>query len=466
MSPPNIMLISIDTLRADHLSCYGYHRLTTPNFDQIGEESVIYENAYSTGAWTPPAHASMVTGFYPSVHGTVHNNRLRKQIRTLGELLCDQGYKTAGFVNNSQVGELVGLERGYETFIEVWKGTQGKSIASRAINYVIRNTRELIGTNDHGARRTNDIAREWIAENKNNPFYIFLHYIEPHNPINAPHPFKNRYWNKNSRRHIDNQKVYLVAQNPLICFTDNIRLNDEEITALKALYDGEISYTDHKIGEFIAYLKKEHIYDETLIIITADHGEHFGEHNLYSHVASLYEPIVHIPMIIKYPAWFNKRGRISNLVQLIDIYPTVADTVGLNRESFRGIHGQSLLDTDMNDGYHRYIIAEWEGRIPSFVSRRMKDQKAKQIVQRFREPIIMMRERNYKYILHAGGGEELYDLETDKSELNNIVEADKEIAGRCREKLSDWQPLTEEVGSGPESLDEITRKNLEDLGYM
>jgi len=464
---PNVLLISIDTLRADHLSCYGYHKMTTPNIDRIGDEGVIFENAYSTAAWTPPAHASMLTGLYPSRHGVVDNNRLNKNIPTLSEVLLTSGYKTAGFVNNSQVGELVGLEKGHETFVEVWKGTGGMSIVNRGMNYLVRNTKELMGINDHGAERTNQLAQRWIREKKGNSFYMFIHYIEPHNPINAPHPFKNKYWaNKNSRS-IDKKKLYLVAHNPLFCFTKNIRLNEEEIIALKALYDGEVSYLDHKIGELIEFLKRNHTYDNTLIIVTADHGEHFGEHDLYSHVASLYEPILHIPLIIKYPEWIHKRARISELAQLIDIYPTVIEALDLDPRFLKGVQGTSLFETNKTAKYHDYIIAEWEGRIPDFVMKRMKNSDGDSIVDKFREPMSMIREGRYKYILNSKGREELYDLDNDKREVNNISEKKNEIRKRLREKLTQWQSLNNRVDYEKQSrLDEATKKNLKNLGYM
>jgi arylsulfatase A-like enzyme len=259
----------------------------------------------------------------------------------------------------------------------------------------------------------------------------------------------------------------LVAHNPLFCFTKNIRLNEEEIIALKALYDGEVSYLDHKIGELIEFLKRNHTYDNTLIIVTADHGEHFGEHDLYSHVASLYEPILHIPLIIKYPEWIHKRARISELAQLIDIYPTVIEALDLDPRFLKGVQGTSLFETNKTAKYHDYIIAEWEGRIPDFVMKRMKNSDGDSIVDKFREPMSMIREGRYKYILNSKGREELYDLDNDKREVNNISEKKNEIRKRLREKLTQWQSLNNRVDYEKQSrLDEATKKNLKNLGYM
>lgn len=467
MKRPNVLLISIDTLRADHLSCYGYHRKTTPNLDHVANDGVIYENAYSTAVWTPPAHASMLTGLYPSFHGAVDDNRLSKNIPTLAEVFLKNSYKTVGFVNNSQVGELVGFERGHETFIEVWRGTGGTPLISRGIKYLIRSAKEVLGVNDHGAHRTNQLARQWIKERKDDSFYMFIHHIEPHNPINPPHPFRNKYFNGRDDQGIDKKKLYLVAHNPLICFTDNIKLNDPEIEALKGLYDGEISYIDYKIGEFVNFLKKEDLYDNTLIVITADHGEHFGEHGLYSHVASLYEPILHIPLIIKYPEGFKKQTRISDLVQLIDIYPTLIEACGLDLTFLANVQGKSLFKKSLTQKDHDYIIAEWEGRIPDFVLKRVQDPRTDSIVSKFRQTMLMIREGSYKYILNSSGIEELYDLDKDRYEGDNIIETKKDIAASLRLKLTQWQSLRVRIEQEKQySNDEAVRKNLETLGYI
>ena len=154
MQQPNIILISVDTLRADHLSCYGYHRATTPNIDALGDQGVIFTKAYSTAVWTPPAHASMLTGLYPSQHNVIHQNRLREDIPTIAELLQERGYQTAGFVNNSQVGKLVGFDRGHDDFFEVWQGLSERQVIKRAQQKV----QELAGYSDHGAATTNKLV--------------------------------------------------------------------------------------------------------------------------------------------------------------------------------------------------------------------------------------------------------------------------------------------------------------------
>ncbi len=176
-SRPNILLISIDTLRADHLSCYGYWRRTSPALDALAADGTRYANAYTNAGWTPPAHASMLTGLFPSQHGVIDTRRLPDAIPTLAAMLASHGYRTVGIVNNSQVGALVGLDRGHDTFHEVWKGHPSHNPIGRGARYLHRQLRGWLGLNDHGAARTNHLAMRWLTTQAtaDKPFYMFLH---------------------------------------------------------------------------------------------------------------------------------------------------------------------------------------------------------------------------------------------------------------------------------------------------
>ena len=181
MKKPNIVLISIDTLRADHVSCYGYERKTTPCLDQLAEEGILFENSYSTGVWTPPGHGSMLTGLHPCQHGATGKNRLRKSVPTLAEILQNNGYRTVGLINNPQVGELVGFDRGHEIFCEVWRGVRARTVIDRGVRFIHRKALSALHRLDKGAKKTTDLAIKWLGENAKSgyPFYLFIHFIEP-----------------------------------------------------------------------------------------------------------------------------------------------------------------------------------------------------------------------------------------------------------------------------------------------
>lgn len=463
MSKPNIILISIDTLRSDHLSCYGYQRRTTPNLDSLAEGGVLFRNAYSTAVWTPPAHASMLTGLYPAQHGVVDQNRLSEEITTIAAELQQHGYQTAGFVNNSQVGDLVGLHRGHEAFFEIWQGAAEAEVARRAIHKV----KDWSGYADHGAAETNRRVCDWLAgaRDPDRPFYAFIHYIDAHNPLKPPRPYRDHFFTREMQKQVDLEKIRQIAENPLICLTDEISLSEPEIAALKALYDEEIRYVDAKIGELVSWLTLHDLFHETLLIVTADHGEHWGEHGLYSHVASLYEPVVHVPLIVHFPAALRRSQVMEPLVQLVDILPTIFAAAEIP-DLPPGCRGISLFDVPTRGG-HSAVFAEWEGRIPYFIRDRCQQQGREKIPPFISEKQVMIRRGNHKLIRRESGALELYDLAADPQERENLAAARPALAKELAEQLG--RSLEEMQNTNPTQeydLSEQVLKNLRDLGYM
>ena len=472
MKQPNIILISIDTLRADHVSSYGYHRNTTPNLDRLAEEGVRFTNAYSTAVWTPPAHASMLTGLYPSMHQAVDYKSLSPRIPTIAEVLRKNGYQTVGFVNNPAVGAFVGLERGHETFYEIWKGVTSKNPVVRGGHFLYRQVVSALGKMDQGARKTNRLIKNWFKTQRDaeKPFYMFVHHIEPHNPLNPPRPFRN-YFRSKITGEVDQHKIDKMADNPLVFFTDSLKMTDAENQVLIDLYDCEIAYVDHMVGDFLNDLRDQKLLDNTLVIVTADHGEHFGEHNLYSHVSSLYEPIVHIPFIVRYPAAFQPD--VTDVpVQHVDIFPTIMEMLNIKPPFKEKLPGKSFLQN--NGAYDieadRPVIAEWEGRIPEFIKDRLKESsRYAEQVARFTQIFSMIKIEQMKYILWEDGMEELYDLSKDAEEKTNLA---KDLPNLCvkmkaqlQKKLSNntSRPVTEDVAK---KTDDLVTQRLKDLGYI
>jgi arylsulfatase A-like enzyme len=472
MQHPNILLISIDTLRADHLSCYGYRRPTTPAIDAIAAEGALFKNAYSAAVWTPPAHASMLTGLYPSHHGAVDYRKLNPSIPTIAGTLRDRGFRTVGFVNNPAVGEFVGLEKGHDEFFEIWKGVTSNNAITRGAHWLHRTGLEILGIQDHGAKSTNRLVKKWLCDHgsEQRPFFMFVHYIEPHNPIDAPHPFKKRFVELNGGEQLDMNKIARVAHNPLVCYTDQIELNSAEVQYLIALYDGEINYVDSMVGDLIDSLRAMKILDDTMIIITADHGEHFGEHGHYSHASSLYQPLVHIPLAIRYPRPCPQAAVFTNPVQHIDIFPTILDLLGDESELMSCLPGKSLLPKNgqLEIAPDRPIVAEWEGRIPHFVKHRLRGSNGHANVERLfttKKQMILVGDR--KYICSGDGDEELYNLQSDPGELHNLASEAREQCWALKEALGKILnaeiPVVESVAG---VMDDVVEKRLRALGYL
>lgn len=467
MKKPNIILISIDTLRADHLSCYGYHKRTTPNIDRLSEEAVICRNNLSTGVWTPPGHASMLTGLYVSEHGVFDTRKLNDYIPTIASELKAQGYQTAGFVNNSQVGALVGLDKGHDIFEEVWKGIEARNIIERAVKGTFRRIRRKVGYEDMGAKRTNTLFRNWIETSldKARPFYCFLHYIEPHNPLDPPRGV-GRDFVEPSLGGLRLEMIKKIAQNPLICYVEDIVPNENEIRYLKSLYDGEVAYTDQRVGEIIETLQRNGLYEDTMIIITADHGEHFGEHGFWSHVASLYREVVRIPLIIKFPGEYRCTAEVQSITQLVDIFPTVLEvTENPNKDIYQGSGVVLLPEEGQWKEFHDCAFAEWEGRVPYFILEKIRGREEFIDLSRFKTPMMMVQDKKYKLIWKSEQDYELYDIHNDPCENVNISSNlyafghmnDKRVKAKEKMKIRKGEQTTR---------DEQVERNLKALGYM
>jgi arylsulfatase A-like enzyme len=414
----------------------------------------------------------MLTGLHPCQHGATGKNRLRQSVPTLAEIVQNNGYRTGGFVSNPQVGELVGFDRGHETFCEVWRGTKSSTIIDRGFRFIRSKVLERFHRVDKGASKSTTLVIDWLKDRTrtSDPFYIFIHFIEPHNPLNPPEPFRSNFLRQVAWNDIDFNKVKRIAYNPLICLTDNLTPTPEELGYLKALYDAEIAYTDSQIKRIVDFLKWANIYDQTLIIVTSDHGEHFGEHGLYSHVSSLYEPVLRVPLIMRYPDAFRKGTRDKHLVQLIDIFPTVIDLAKIDSESTRHIKFcRSLTNSEGAFPYHDFIVAEWEGRVPYYVERRTKETGMGINMDLFTNKLAMIRQDNYKYILASDGGQQLYDLESDKTESKNLASERREVVARLHQKLDEWRELVshdQQQNEEQARMDEEIARKLKSLGYL
>ncbi len=265
----HVILISIDTCRADYLSCYGYRRQTTPNIDAVAAEGILFRNVVAPVPMTLPAHCSMMTGTIPLHHGVHHNfGHLDDSNVTVAELMRRQGYKTGAIVSAFVLDSGFGLDQGFETYNDRLEGTApGDRLAERK------------------GEVTTTLALQWLEKNHKKPFFFFLHYFDPHLQYEPPRPFYTKY-------------------------RDN-------------LYAGEIAFVDHLIGRVIKQLKRLGIYDSALLIITGDHGEGLGEHGESVHSYFIYDSTVKVPLIIK-PPGRHVPARIDDVAGLIDIFPTIA----------------------------------------------------------------------------------------------------------------------------------------------
>jgi arylsulfatase A-like enzyme len=455
---PNILLIILDAARARNLSCYGYHRSTTPNLDRFAEQCVVYEQAISPAGWSLPAHASIFTGLYPSKHGAHDQHKyLDPEYPTMAELLRSQGYRTVAFCHNQYVGSLTGLDRGFEYFNRDFNGTP--RVARKYLNRVDQGLAKALGYQDSGARQINrqiKWAFNWLQTGKN-PFFIFVNFLEPHSPYRSPRQFSTQYLPDD----ISLQQARQVNHNPWEYLVHSESMNKRDFEVLEALHDSAITYLDARIMEILNWLKQSNQLDRTMIIVTADHGESFGEHQLMGHGHGLYDTLLHVPLIIHYPTGLIKPGRVSHQVQTLDLLPTILEMLGDTSSSVsRSLQGCSLLSNQR----HAFTIAEQSRPDLNPFYRRFPGVD----VSHYDRALQMIRTERFKFIWSSDGRYELYDWRADPAEEQNLVADCPEVTADLSRQLDEWRhsfvvavPSTEV----PE-FDETVKERLRALGYL
>jgi arylsulfatase A-like enzyme len=433
---PNIVLITADALRADHLSCYGYGRKTSPNIDQFARESVLFENAVSPASWTLPALASLFTSLYPSFHGTnVWDARLLSSKSTLPNILNKNGYLTAACVDNIFLYPSYGLSEGFDF-------------------YKYRNA---------GVEEQVQTVTKWLDSMKDQKFFLWVHFLSPHAPYLAPLPFSSAF-GKPVHPNLDASisMLTLIEQS-------GRRLSPSDRAYFISQYDGKMLYLDDIIKRLFDHLKQLDLYQDTLVIFLSDHGEQFQEHGHLQHGNSLYEEEIHVPLIIKLPSDWRQSGiRIPGVMSSIDVFPTILDLINVLPPD--SIQGKSLIpllrqmpfrdNTVISElhvagkiairkGRYKYIYAD-----PKIIAETRKDPRfLKSQVKPF---------------------EELYDLETNPAETRNLSGARPDLLDfyrSHRDKFMDFalrfrQRKFGEKESNRFVLDAKSREQLRALGYL
>jgi arylsulfatase A-like enzyme len=426
----NVILISLDTLRADHLNSYGYKRETAPNMAKLAEEGALFTNFFTPATWTLPAHMSLLTALYPSSH-RIHISKRRVEglaHQTIPDLMKSGGYYTVSFNDSLHIGSFYGFDKGFDSFNE-----KGFGVSENVSKFI-----------------------DWADEHKDLKFFAFLHTYEVHDYFFRK-PEHIEFFAKDYNGKITENFLEIVK------FGEDSReafgLSASDLQFIEDSYDGGILYTDGYIGKLIAALKEMNLYDKTMIMITSDHGESFNEshnndrHVWWHHGGFPYDSQIHIPLIIKLPKSFeNKPLVITQAYSLIDIMPTLAELLRLDlRDPVEGLSMASALKGIETESEERVIIT-----MPA---------------QEELNAILGLRKGQFKYIVQEGVTEELYDLRTDPNEQLNIIdqtEYEDDIEEYTRilaEYLQSCRAHESKHTPGDELPDEL-RKQLEALGYL
>lgn len=451
----NVLMVVLDCARPDHFSSFGYNRETTPFMDQVAREGVRFAQAITTAPWTLPSHATMLTGLYSSSHGATDENRvLASRHPVLPEYLKRAGYRTAAFCTNPWVSPETGFGRGFDRFHT--QRVTGR-IAGRAALYARKASDRVLGRADSGARRTNLALLDWI-NSVEDPFFALVHYNETHLRFHPPAPYDRIFMPRN----VTGTQIRNVNQDCNAYIAGAVPMGDEDFAILTALYDGELRYVDMRLKEVADALAAQGRWDNTLFIVTADHGENLGEHGMMSHKFVLFDTLLRVPLIMRCPTRLPQGYTVEEFAQPTDIMPTILELAGI--EPAENVQGRALLKEGQVTPGPEFAISEkfrpnlsaFRRRFPEF-DVRPYDVRKKAI-----------RTRREKFVWHSDEANEFYDLARDPGELHNCIEEEPERAEALRRMLFDWLASIEHFetdGSAPE-LDALMRQQLERLGYI
>jgi arylsulfatase A-like enzyme len=460
---PNIILISIDTLRADHLSCYGYPRETTPATDALSQDSVLFTHTYSPSPSTLPSHMSMLTSLYPTNHGLVtmplggpqgDSLSLDPAIMTLSDFLREEGYVTSAFTGGAQISSQFGFSKGFD-FYQENKGS------------ILKDTAESLS----------EKVSEWLLRNQDKKFFLFLHTYQVHAPYTPPSPYEDLFLNENAKwKKADLIEILSSRQGKYS------KLTQEETENLIALYDGEIKYLDELfVRPLISQLKKLNLYDRSMIIFTADHGEEFYEHKGWEHGHSLYRENIHVPLIIKFPRSKHRGNKVESTTRIIDILPTILKEAGIEKKNphFDGRDLSELIDGKENPSrssigfnfYAEYTDPREMALRFSLLKITISDDQFKLILnedypQNSSAPVFW----TYSPPPFQLSKRELYDIQKDFQEKKNIAEANPAAVRQLMDSVDLHRQAANQISlltfRGRKGLDKETEERLRALGYI
>lgn len=401
---PNVVLVTLDTTRADRLGCYGYAHAKTPNIDALARGGVLFANAASTAPLTQPAHSSIMTGMYPTHHGVRVNGStaLSQEQKTMAEALAEQGYDTGAFIGAFVLDGRWGLNQGFEVYDDHFDLEKYKHLD--------------LGGVQRPADQVMDAALAWLENRQQDPFFAWIHLYDAHTPYEPPEPFLSEYRPR----------------------------------GLAGLYDGEIAFADQQLGRLLSWLQGRGLDKKTVLVVIGDHGEGLGSHGEGTHGYFVYDYVMHVPFLVATPFRELRGVRVDSQVSAVDAFPTVLALAGIDAAT--KVHGRSLLPVMFQPRTEASAQAYGESLTPN--------------LQFGWSPLHSLRSTRYKLI--KAPRPELYDLSEDPEETTNVFERRPAVARDLMQDLERLIDETGRGAPTPETadLDKETLERLAALGYV
>lgn len=430
---PNVLFISIDTLRADHVRSYGYARDTSPNLDRLSAEGTRFENVVSPSPWTLPSHLTMLTALPPEAHGVILpvGLKLDSAVWTLPEVLSAAGYATAGFVSGSYLDAQYGYAQGFDHYDDY------------SISYLCDYYRSCI-TSPWLFDLVESHLDEWHEKRRERPFFVFLHMWDVHNDYLPPEPYDKLF--------LPDGELDFTVGMIMDGLVDSDSVTPEQRDRMVALYDGEIRYTDEWIGRVIEKLEELAILDETIVVVTSDHGEEFREHGNWGHHRTLYDESVMVPLVLRFPGKIPAGKVVAQQVALGDLAPTLL----------------ALLEVEMPEEFGSAFAAR--DLTPLLTDDPPPDWKSSPSFGNLHGHLTSIRTPRWKLIRdeEGSGALELYDLRKDPGELHNLASTQPEVAERLSAALTAWRARWLEGAGHSDSFEQSEQHldKLRALGYI
>ena len=426
--PPNVVLISIDSLRADHLGPYGYARDTSPHLDALAKRSVVFDHAFSTTTWTLPSHASLFTGLYPNAHGVTRRNlRIPEAVPLLPELLAAHGYRSAAVVSTMFLHRRYGFDQGW---VDYRDDIVGPNLAMHSLV---------------SSPLVHERALQLLDELGAGPFLLFVHYFDVHYDYIPPPPWDTRF--------DPEYKGTIDGRNYATSTIFRRHLPARDLEHVEALYDGEIRWVDEWLGKLFAELERRGLADDALIVVLADHGDEFYDHGHLGHAKNLYDSTLRVPLIVHFPGGRHGGRHVAIPVSLVDVAPTILAAAGVDPPA--DWPGRDLARAFGDGGLPR---------VPVFADLRYTSIR-RAVIDGDWKAIFTFRRRRPE-----PAWRELYDLASDPLELHDRTAADPDRVDSMWRRLESRQRLDGQIrlrfGRARIQHDEAAERQLRALGYL